>query len=119
MYLDDKAKIRPWFDQWSLIPGEPWVRGLERGLADSSSCGVFVGRSGEGPWQRPEVEAALRKQTQDRNFRVIPVLLPDAPTEPKVPIFLNGVTWVDFRGDESEALDRLIWGITGNKLARP
>ena len=73
-HLADKAKLRPWFDQWELIPGEPWVRNLERGLAASSTCAVFVGKSGEGPWQRREVETALRHQVDNYEFRVIPVL---------------------------------------------
>jgi TIR domain len=93
VYLADKANLHPWFDQWALIPGEPWVLNLERGLANSSSCAVFVGKSGQGPWQTPEVEAALREQVRDPGFRVIPVLLPDAPQQPKLPIFLTGNTW--------------------------
>ena len=60
LYLADKAGLRPWFDQWELIPGEPWTRNLERGLEASSTCAVFVGKSGEGPWQIREVETALR-----------------------------------------------------------
>ena len=56
VYLADKASLHPWFDQWALIPGEPWVRNLERGLANSSSCAVFVGKSGQGPWQTSESE---------------------------------------------------------------
>jgi hypothetical protein len=51
---------------------------------------VFVGKSGQGPWQTPEVEAVLREQVRDLGFRVIPVLLPDAPQQPKLPTFLAG-----------------------------
>jgi formylglycine-generating enzyme required for sulfatase activity len=108
VYLTDKASLHPWFDQWALIPGEPWVRNLERGLANSSSCAVFVGKSGQEPWQTPEVEAALCEQMRDPGFRVIPVLLPDAPQQPKLPIFLAGNTWVDMRAglDDDQALWR-------------
>ena len=116
VYLADKASLHPWFDQWALIPGEPWVRNLEHGLANSSSCAVFVGKSGQGPWQTPEVEAALREQVRDPGFRVIPVLLPDAPQQPKLPTFLAGNTWVDMRAglDDDQALWRLECGILGN-----
>ncbi len=115
-YLADKAKLRPWFDQWELIPGEPWVRNLERGLAASSTCAVFVGKSGEGPWQKREVETALRHQVDNYDFRVIPVLLPDAPKQPELPMFLSGNMWVDFRQrglDDDDALWRLECGIRG------
>lgn len=115
VHLADKANLIPWFDLWSLVPGEPWVRNLEVGLEASSSCAVFVGKSGEGPWQKPEVEAALRQQAGRSSFRVIPVLLPDAPKEPTLPSFLSGNTWVDFReGLENDtAMWRLECGIRG------
>src|SRR4051812_3147247 len=40
VHLADNAKLSPWFDRWTLIPGEPWARNLERGLVDSLSCAV-------------------------------------------------------------------------------
>jgi len=115
VYLADEAKLDPWFDQWSLIPGEPWVQNLERGLEASSCCAVFIGKSGQGPWQQPEVETALRQQIRDKAFRVIPILLPSAPQKPKLPSFVSGNTWVDFRGglDDDASLWRLECGIRG------
>ena len=114
-YLHDQAGLRPWFDQWELVPGEPWVRNLERGLAASATCAVFVGQSGHGPWQQPEVEAALRQQVRQPEFRVIPVLLPRAPRQPELPLFLAGNMWVRFgkRLDDPDALWRLECGIRG------
>jgi hypothetical protein len=115
VYLADKAQLNPWFDQWSLIPGEPWVRNLERGLESSSSCAVFIGESGQGPWQQPEMEAALRQHIHDQGFRVIPVLLPNAPADPKLPTFLSGYNWVDFRKglDDEVSRWRLECGVRG------
>lgn len=115
VHLADHTDLTPWFDLWSLIPGEPWVRNLELGLKASSSCAVFVGRSGEGPWQKPEVETALRQQVGRASFRVIPVLLPDCPKEPDLPSFLSGNTWVDFRNGigSDTAMWRLECGIRG------
>ena len=120
MYLADRAQLCPWFDQWELIPGEPWVQNLERGLAAAATCAVFVGKSGEGPWQKREVEAALQKQVKNSDFRVIPVLLPDAPKQPELPSFLSSNTWVKFQkslGDD-DALWRLECGIRGEAPGR-
>jgi len=115
VYLADEARLNPWFDQWSLIPGEPWVRMLERGLESSSSCAVFIGEGGHGPWQLDEIEAALRQHNSDEGFRVIPVLLPNAPPEIKLPSFLYGNTLVDFRKGLDDDLSRwrLECGIRG------
>jgi len=114
VYLADCFEIEPWLDKWKLIPGEPWFQHLERALTSSSTCAVFVGKSGEGPWQQKELAAALDRQVKNPGFRVIPVLLPDAPAEPKLPIFLAGNTWVDFRRTQyDDALWRMECGIRG------
>lgn len=115
IHLEDNASLRPWFDKWTLIPGEQWQRNLERGLNASSTCAVFVGKNGEGPWQKNEVDLALRKHVKSSNFRVIPVILPEAPTHPELPPFVEGHTWVDFSNglDDDDALWRLECGIRG------
>jgi hypothetical protein len=46
---------------------------------------------------------------------VIPVLLSNAPKQPELPVFLEGMTWVDFRRSSPEPMKQLIWGITGIK----
>jgi hypothetical protein len=75
-----KEGIQAWLDKWNLIPGDPWQPALEKALADSETCAVFVGPSGFGPWQNEEMRAAIAQRVRDsnRSFRVIPVLLPGA-----------------------------------------
>jgi hypothetical protein len=104
--------ILPWLDEWELRPGLPWQRLLEEQIGQIKSVAVFVGRQGIGPWQQQELEAFLREFVS-RGCPVIPVLLPDAPAEPQLPIFLGGYTWVDFRKQDPDPLEQLIWGITG------
>jgi len=104
----------PWLDEWELRPGLPWQRLLEDQIEQIKSVAVFVGTNGIGPWQQMEIDAFLREFVS-RGCPVIPVILPGAPKEPRLPLFLAGMTWVDFRKQEPEPLDRLIWGITGQK----
>src|ERR1700726_3893070 len=75
-----KEGIQAWLDKWNLVPGEPWQPAIEKALAESETCAVFVGPSGLGPWQTEEMRLAInRRVTDTRNrFRVIPVLLPRA-----------------------------------------
>src|SRR5207302_9052 len=106
-----KRGIRPWLDIWELRPGLPWQRALEKQIENIKSAAVFVGSNGRGPWQERELEAFIREFV-DRECPVIPVVLADAPGKPPLPVFLRGMTWVDFRKGEAEAMEALMWGIT-------
>ena len=109
-----KRGILPWLDEWELRPGLPWQRLLEQQIVNIKSAAVFVGIGGIGPWQRQELDAFLREFVE-RGCPVIPVVLESAPKKPVLPLFLKGMTWVDFRKKNPEPLERLIWGITGEK----
>jgi hypothetical protein len=106
--------ILPWLDEWELRPGFPWQRLLEAQIEHIKSAAVFVGKDGIGPWAQVELEALLR-QFLRRGFPVIPVLLSEVPSEPKLPLFLEGMTWVDFRRQVPDPVQHLIWGITGKR----
>ncbi len=104
--------LKPWLDEWYLRPGFSWQQELENQIHNIHSTAVFVGNSGVGPWQNMEIGAYLRRFV-NQGLPVIPVLLLTAPQEPKLPFFLEGMTWVDFRDSKSNPMRRLIWGITG------
>ncbi len=106
--------ILPWLDEWELRPGLSWQQHLEKQIRHIKSVAVFVGKDGIGPWQQKEIQGLLIKFA-NRNCPVIPVLLPDAPRKPRLPIFLESMTWVDFRVQDPVPLERLIWGITGER----
>jgi hypothetical protein len=106
--------VLPWLDQWELRPGTPWQRVLEEQIANIHAAAVFVGREGIGPWQRQELDGFLREFNK-RGCPVIPVLLPGAGGEPELPLFLRGMTWVDFRETAPDPLAQLMWGITGQR----
>jgi len=104
------AGLRPFFDAWCLIPGEPWIPALERALTRSAVIAVFVGPHGKGAWQEQESLHGLVLAAQQRGKRVIPVLLPGARTN-DIDGFLGLRTWVDLAADDGFA--RLVAGITG------
>jgi TIR domain len=106
--------LLPWLDEWELQPGMPWQRSLEEQIANVNSAAVFVGSSGIGPWQQHEQEAFLR-QFVKRKCPVMPVMLRDAPKDPRLPAFLDGMMSVDFRRLVPDPLDQLIKGITGQR----
>jgi GTPase SAR1 family protein len=106
--------ILPWLDEWELRPGLPWQRLLEQQIEHIKAAAVFVGKDGVGPWQYQELDAFLREFVR-RGCPVIPVLLPGASYEPALPLFLRGITWVDFRLRDPDPLQQLLWGITGKR----
>jgi hypothetical protein len=106
--------LKPWLDMWELPPGRSWQMLLERQIEKIRSAAVFVGGSGFGPWQQQELYAFL-SEFVDRNCPVIPVLLPNAPGRPELPLFLRQFTWVDFRTSDPDPMYQLRWGITGKK----
>ncbi|MEO1528525.1 MAG: toll/interleukin-1 receptor domain-containing protein [Planctomycetota bacterium] len=104
--------LKPWLDKWHLRPGFPWQEELEEQIENVKAAAVFVGPSGFGPWHAQEQKAFINEFV-DRKCPVIPVILPDCSEVPKLPIFLKRFAWVDFREDTEEALEQLIFGITG------
>ncbi len=108
--------IKPWLDEWELRPGMRWQPALEEQIRAVKSAAVFVGVEGMGPWQSEEIGAFLSACVK-RGIPVIPVLLSDAAREPELPPFLAERTWVDFRNSEPDPLDRLVFGISGQRRA--
>jgi hypothetical protein len=94
-----------------LPPGRSSQRLLEKQIEQISSAAVFVGEDGFGPWQQQELYAFL-SEFVSRDCPVIPVLLPNAPTKPELPVFLRQFTWVDFRVSDPDPMYQLRWGIT-------
>jgi hypothetical protein len=108
--------LNPWFDNWRLIGGAKWQGGLAEGLRASSTCAVFIGKDDLGNWESEELDVAQNRAANDRDFRIIPVLLPSLPDpfDPSpLPPFLLSRTWVDFRPglDDARAFNRLLCAI--------
>ena len=109
-----------WLDEWELRPGRTWQDVLEEIVVGCKSATVCFGASGVGPWEEPEMQALLRRFVNEKKagniVPIIPVLLPGAPPDVKLPLFLEAFTWVDLRlGLTADGLERLRWGITGEK----
>jgi hypothetical protein len=110
-----KKNISVWLDKWKLVSGTPFRKALSYGLLSAKSCAVFFGKHTPKGWREEEINKAVDLQTRDKNFRVIPVLLPDAKKK-LIDGFLESRTWVEFKYelDGPEALHLLISGIQGN-----
>ena len=94
--------------------GQAFQEQLEQQIGQIRAAAVFVGDAGVGPWQNMELSAFLR-QFVKRKCPVIPVLLETASSKPKLPVLLEGHTWVDLRKQDPDPLSLLIWGFTGER----
>jgi hypothetical protein len=117
--LEDEEGLKVWFDRWLLIPGEHWQQEMARGLDQARTCAVFVGANTPSGWFREEIERALNRQTKDKEFRVIPVILPTGDRQ-LINDFLELRTWVEFKAglEDPEAFYRLVCGVRGERPGR-
>jgi hypothetical protein len=107
-------RLRPWLDERELVPGRPWQEALEQIIQTTKTAVILVGPAGLGPWEEREMQLCLEASVE-RKLPVIPVLLPGAPD---LPFSLRAFTWVDLSGGlNDDGLNRLVWGITGQKQA--
>jgi TIR domain len=113
--------LTPFFDRRNLPPGLPWVRGLEKALNAAKAAVILIGPHGLGNTQQYERDLAIYRQTRDRAFEVVPVILPEAQIDRPFN-FLQILTWIDFShvAKVSEApaeLERLLSAVRGEENA--
>ncbi len=97
--------IVSWIDEEGLLAGDSFVPELEKVIEKTPTALVIVGPKWMGQWQRQEYYALLDRAVSEgegrgRGLRLIPVLLPGVPRKPKLPMFLSGRHYVDFRSKE-------------------
>ena len=109
-----KKGLNPWLDEWELRPGMLWQKALEEQIMNIKSVAIFVSKNGIGPWQDLEQQSFINEFVK-RKCPIIPVIFSDIDIISEIPLFLRGLTWVDFRKSEPDPLEQLIWGITGKK----
>jgi hypothetical protein len=102
--------IRTWFDEEQLMPGDIWQVVLESKIGEIRNVIVCVGPNAMGPWHDFEMRAFLSEFVR-RRCRVIPLLLPDAPEAPPLPLLLSLMTWTDLRKDYDRNFARLVKAI--------
>lgn len=105
--------IKVWLDKWQLIPGRLWQKSIEKAIDEAKSVAIMIGSDGLGHWEEAEMLASIFLSIE-KGIPVIPVLLPSAPPEIRLPLFLRNFGWVDLRaGLSDDGINQLISGITG------
>jgi hypothetical protein len=106
--------ILPWLDEWDLEPGKVWIDELEIIISQVKSAVVCVGPNQTGPWEKIEIRTLLRKFVEG-DLKVIPTILEGTTEEPDWSMFLDDFHRVDFRKQEPNPFEQLVWGVTGQR----
>lgn len=106
--------LNPWLDKERIPPGRWFHDVIQKAIGEVGSAAILIGPSGLGRWQTMELRAFV-EQCVDRSIPVMPVLLPRVNDIPADLLFLKQLHRVRFERDldEIEAIDALVWGITG------
>ncbi|MCC5623238.1 GUN4 domain-containing protein [Nostoc sp. CHAB 5715] len=109
--------IDAWLDKYDFEPFRRWQDQLEEIIPQVKAVAVFIGSSGVGPWADIEMKEFLVEFAKNHKLRIGLVILPGCPDKliNTVPRFLKGFHWVDFRLQNPDPMEQLIWGITGQK----
>jgi small GTP-binding protein len=107
--------LLPWIDTDDIPPGQRWQPQLATQIMGVRAVAIFLGPSGLGRWQRPEIDEFLDEQTRRPGLRIIPVLLHGGPEAGQLPPFLRQWNAVDFRIEAPDPFERLRWAITGER----
>lgn len=102
---------RVWLDETALEPGDRLTQSLGDAMEHSRSAIIFIGPNGEGGWQGEEIDTLLNKaikvSRQKDEFRLIPVLLPNANTS-NLRWFLQTRLWVDLSKGVTDSQSELL-----------
>lgn len=103
-------QVEVWYDMM-VAPGESWVRSLSERIESAEIIlSVLSPDYLESQWAQQEAQVALLRASE-KKARFIPLLVR--------PCHVQGLmaqyAWVDFTSNYDDALENLIWGLTGEK----
>jgi WD40 repeat protein len=111
--------IPHFLDAYAIPVGEAFIPWIERALAESSGCAIFLGASGWGTTHLWEAELALSRARKNQDFRLIPVVLPGLEQSDTTKLgsgtLFRDINWANFsKGlDDVEALEKFRSSLTG------
>lgn len=108
--------LSPWLDEEQIRPGTAFQDEIQKAILQVKSAAIFIGPLRIGKWQAFEIKAFVSRCI-NKGIPVIPVLLPGVSEISEELILLQELKWVAFTNgvDDYEALDKLKWGVTGQK----
>ena len=108
--------IKTWMDKNDFRPFEPWECQLASYLQKKPTTAVFIGSSGLGPYQVKEVKTLLQNKKDSRmGLVLLPSCSVDLPNDFSLRTNLEIYQWIDFHEEDSDPVEKLVWGVTGKR----
>jgi hypothetical protein len=104
-----KHKAKVWIDQWELHVGDSLIDRIQMAIQGASALLVILSQSSiKSEWCKKELSSGLLRELEEKRVVVLPVLIDDC----KIPLFLKGKMYADFRTDFDKGLRAVLEAIS-------
>lgn len=105
--------VEVWRDEPSIATGQSIIEKIGEAITKSKNFVIVLSPNAmKSKWVRKELETAITLQLSRKPIKVLPVLIKDC----RIPSFLQGVKYADFRQDYSRGLGQLLTGISTDDI---
>lgn len=114
--------IPHFLDVYAIPTGEAFLPWIDRALATSTGCAIFLGANGWGNTHFWEAERALDRYRKDPKFRLIPVALPGIRPQDMGKLgsgsVFSEINWADLRNGavDTDAISKLRAALLGRTV---
>lgn len=110
--------VNIWLDRWELNLGDSIIPKVQDAVDGASALLVILSKASViSEWCKNEINAGLLRELEEKQILVMPVMLEDC----KVPVFVRGKLYADFRSNFDDGLQTVLEGIakvTNENLGR-
>ena len=109
--LEEKG-IKAWTGDCYVPPGSSFYKEVETVFSLIKTVAFFLGKGGKS---FKEKDMELLMMFKEEGKQVIPVILRGFEGELQIPGFPDDIKYVDYRSQDIDSIDQIIWGIAGEK----
>jgi len=109
-----QQNVHIWLDRWELNLGDSIIDKIQEAADGASALLVILSKTSvDSEWCKKELSVGLLRELEEKRVVVMPVLLEDC----KIPLFVRGKLYADFRSNFDDGLKAVIDGIA--KVTNP
>ena len=106
-----RNNLKVWKDKWKINVGDSVIDEIESGINGASFLIIVLSKNSiQSRWVKRELNAALIREIDDNNIRILPIIIDDC----KIPLFLREKLYADFRKDFNEGFNHIL-SVVGKK----